>query len=227
MRSVTTQNRTIFIGDVHGCITELKEMIHTLRPEDSDRIVLLGDMINRGPDSAAVVKYVHDSGYECLLGNHEAEYLMYFEKIEKYKKLHDEIGSRRHEWISKLPLYIEEEDFLAVHAGLVPGEHPSRSKKDILLNIRTWDSKGEDIKNPDNPAWYDFYEDTKPVFYGHWARQELNIRHNTIGLDSGCVYGRALSSCVLHTREIVQIKTKKVYYIPPSLRQQQKQNILI
>ena len=210
MKTVTTNKRTIFIGDVHGCIDELKEMIHTIRPDSGDRIIMLGDLINRGPDSASVVKFVYESGFECLLGNHEAEYLKYHQTVEKYRNLHKEIGDSLHEWISKRPLFIEDEHFIAVHAGLVPNEHPSRSKKEILLNIRTWDNLGQNIKNPDNPPWYDFYTNDKPVFYGHWARMGLNVRHNTVGLDSGCVYGRGLTACILETREILQVKSRKI-----------------
>ncbi|MDH5657686.1 MAG: metallophosphoesterase [Spirochaetia bacterium] len=226
MKTVGTEKRTIFIGDVHGCIDELKEMIHTLRPVESDRVILLGDLINRGPDPAAVVQFVYESKFECLMGNHEHEYLHYFQTVDKYKNLRRSIGEELHEWISNRPLYIEDKDFMAVHAGLVPGEHPSRSKKEILLNIRTWDADTKNIKNPENPPWYSFYKDKKPVFYGHWAREGLNVRKNTIGLDSGCVYGRGLSAYILESHEIVQINSRKVHYIPPSLREQKKTNLI-
>ncbi|HNL01940.1 MAG TPA: metallophosphoesterase, partial [Leptospiraceae bacterium] len=62
--------RTIFIGDVHGCVDELKEMIGILGPTREDRIILLGDLINRGPDSPGVVRFVFENGFESLMGNH-------------------------------------------------------------------------------------------------------------------------------------------------------------
>lgn len=212
------KRRTIFIGDVHGCIGELQEMIGRISPGKNDRIIMLGDLINRGPDPAAVVEFVYKNGYECLMGNHEDEYLQELETESKYQELYEQIGPQMHEWIRKRPLFIEEDKFLAVHAGLQPERHPSRTERRYLLNIRTWDGKGEDIKNPDNPPWYEYYRDDKPVFYGHWARAGLNLRENTFGLDSGCVYGKQLSAYVLETKELIQVQAHRVHYIPPSMR---------
>lgn len=210
--------RTIFIGDVHGCLPELKEMIRRLKPRSSDRVILLGDLINRGPDSADVVRMVYDAGYECLMGNHEYEYLMRFRVEPKYRKLHEQLGDELHRWVEARPLYLETDDFIAVHAGMAPGMHPSRTPPEILLNIRTWDGSGGDLNNPENPPWYEFYREERPVIYGHWARRGLNIRTNTIGLDSGCVYGRRLSAYILEKRRLVQLQASRCYYVPPSLR---------
>ncbi len=87
------------------------------------------------------------------------------------------------------------------------------------MNIRTWDGTGEKLNSPDNPPWYEFYTGEKPVIYGHWARRGLTLRGNTIGLDSGCCYGRALSAWVLETRELIQETAHRHWYIPPSLRE--------
>ena len=212
------ERRTIFIGDIHGCVDELRAMIAKLAPRPEDRVILLGDLINRGPDSAGVVAYVAEQGFECLMGNHDHEYLSEYEESTKYKKLHRQLGPDLHNWLAERPLYIEDEAFLAVHAGLQPDTHPAKTRTGILLNIRTWDGEGKELNNSDNPPWYEFYKDTRPVFYGHWARKGLNVRHNTIGLDSGCVYGRALSAYVLETAELIQVEAAQVYYVPPSLR---------
>jgi len=210
--------RTIFIGDVHGCRTELEEMLSALQLRPDDRVIMLGDLINRGPDSAGVVKLVYNAGFECLMGNHEEEYLHLYQDEEKYKNLRQVIGREMHSWIEARPLYIEENEFLAVHAGLQPGLHPKDTRRDILLNIRTWDGRGRDIRNPDNPPWYNFYNGTRPIFYGHWARKGLNLRDTTFGLDSGCVYGRALSAYILEEKKLIQIPARTTYYIPPSMR---------
>jgi len=215
------ENRTIFIGDVHGCAQELHLLIEKLEVGPDDRIILLGDLINRGPDPAGVVDFVFERGFECLMGNHEDEYLRHYHGMEPYKSLRKKIGDEKHRWLENRPLWIESDDFLAVHAGLEPGKHPSETSRRVLLTIRTWDGKGIDLKNPDNPAWYEFYHDSRPVFYGHWARRGLNVRENTIGLDSGCVYGRALSAYILESRTLVQLPAMKTHYIPPSLRHKQ------
>lgn len=212
------KKRTIFIGDVHGCSEELKLMVGRLKVGPEDRVIMLGDLINRGPDPAGVVRFVYEQGFECLMGNHEDEYLRHYHLIEPFKSLRQKIGSELHAWLEKRPLYIEGDDFIAVHAGLEPNKHPSDSSRRVLLTVRTWDGMGINLKDPDNPPWYFYYQGEKPVFYGHWARKGLNIRSNTVGLDSGCVYGRSLSAYILETKTLVQQPALKTHYVPPSLR---------
>lgn len=210
--------RTIFIGDVHGCPHELREMIKILKPTAFDRVILLGDLISRGPDSVSVVRFVFEAGFESLMGNHEYDYLVNYKELVHYKKLHEKLGSELHQWIASRPLFIEESNFIAVHAGMEPNRPLAETSSSILLNIRTWDGKGIDLENQNNPPWYTFYNGEKPVFYGHWARRELTIRQNTVGLDSGCVYGKKLSAYILESRTIIQIDARQRYYIPPSMR---------
>lgn len=210
--------RTIFIGDVHGCPDELKEMIEKLRTRSRDRVIMLGDLINRGPAPAEVVRFVYNEGLECIKGNHEDNYLKNFKTNSAYKKLKSEISPGMHTWIENLPLYREGKNFLAVHAGLQPGKHPAETDPEILTTIRTWDGKGKDLKNPANTPWYELYSGNKPVFYGHWARMGLNIRDKTIGLDSGLVYGRGLTGYILEQEKLIQVRAKRFYYTPPSLR---------
>lgn len=216
--SRSSQKRTILIGDVHGCIKELQLMIKQIRPQKTDRVIFLGDLINRGPDSVAVVDFVAQNDFECLMGNHEAEYLNEFKSNEKYYQLRQRLGSDLHTWISKRNKFIESNDFLAVHAGLEPGVHPSISEDNIIFNIRTWDPKTRAMKNLNNPPWYKGYTQTRPVFYGHWAKAGLTLRRYTMGLDSGCVYGKYLSAWVLEEYKLFQVKALKTWYVPPALR---------
>jgi hypothetical protein len=221
-RRRTTPPRTIFIGDVHGCVRELRAMLAKLAPTPADRVILLGDLINRGPEPVETVRYVAERDFECLMGNHEHEYLRHFQTEEKYRRLYETLGPRLHAWIEKRPLFIEDPRFMAVHAGLEPGRHPRDSRAGLLLNIRTWDGSGADLSNPANPPWYEFYHEPRPVFYGHWALRGLNLRENTFGLDSGCVYGRHLSAYILESGELVQVPAERVYYVPPALRKQEQ-----
>ncbi len=206
--------RTIIIGDVHGCLQELRELLIKIEHQSEDRVIMLGDLINRGPDSAGVVGFVRSAGFECLLGNHEYDYLARFGSEKKYINLFDQIGREAHDWIAALPLFIESENFIAVHAGLEPGKHPSQSAPQLLVNIRTWDETNGRIGGIDQKPWYDYYIEERPVFYGHWARQGLNERKNTIGLDSGCVYGRELSAYILDERRVIQVSAHRSYFSP-------------
>ena len=211
-------SRTIFVGDVHGCVDELRSLIACLHLSPNDRVIMLGDLINRGPDPASVVEFVAGHDFECLLGNHELDYLQEVEHSERYQRLRERLGEELHRWILALPSYIEDDRFIAVHAGLEPGKHPADSTRRVLANIRTWDGSGQELSNPAYPPWYSFYTGRRPVFYGHWARRGLNIRQRTFGLDSGCVYGRCLSAYILESGELVQVPAARQYYVPPSLR---------
>ena len=67
--------RTIAIGDVHGCAVALSALLERLRPTPRDTIVLLGDYVDRGPDSRAVLERLVALARQCtvvpILGNHE------------------------------------------------------------------------------------------------------------------------------------------------------------
>jgi serine/threonine protein phosphatase 1 len=72
------------IGDIHGCAEELRRLIDALPLRGGDSVVFLGDYIDRGPDSAAVVAYLISlrqqlDGIEWvfLKGNHEDMFLSY------------------------------------------------------------------------------------------------------------------------------------------------------
>ncbi len=63
--------RRIFIGDVHGHSDGLMNLLEAIAPSSNDQVYFLGDLIDRGPRSADVINFVRQSGYPCLLGNHE------------------------------------------------------------------------------------------------------------------------------------------------------------
>ena len=79
-------NRLIFIGDVHGCIRELDQLIEKLSLKQTDTLVFIGDLIDKGPDSPAVVKRFCELRAVCnvklVLGNHEEKFLRYLKHIE-------------------------------------------------------------------------------------------------------------------------------------------------
>ena len=220
--SVTSKldfRKPFIVGDVHGCFNEFLKLLKKINyNKKKHRLILVGDIIDKGPRSFDMLKWVKKEGVEAVLGNNEQAFIQNIQKkaplrpaLERLKK---EIGQPIKEWVNWLnswPLYIEEKDFIVVHAGLVPGEHPRHSNPEFLMNIRTWDGKGKDIKDETNPPWYTFYKGKKLVIYGHWAKQGLKIRSNTIGLDSGCVYGKSLSGILLPERKVVQVSALKSY----------------
>lgn len=216
--------RTLFVGDVHGCLEELQELLVKVSYNPSnDRLIYLGDLLNKGPDSYGVLKFVRQQNVECLLGNNEVGFLDLVARggyegsslVGVKEQLGDDLESLC-EWISAFPLYIEEDDFIAVHGGIAPNRSPKECSKKILTTIRTWDGEGKNLNRPSDPPWYTLYTGNKTVIYGHYAAKGLQVHEKTIGLDSGCVFGGHLTCLEWPSRTIVQVKAKKMY-LKPSL----------
>jgi Calcineurin-like phosphoesterase len=70
-------NRLIFVGDVHGCLDELKALLERVNYNAKrDHLVTTGDMITKGPDSRGTVDLVREMGASCVRGNHEDRILL-------------------------------------------------------------------------------------------------------------------------------------------------------
>ena len=188
--------RTLIIGDVHGCIDELDEMLTVLDANPrKDRIIFIGDLVNKGPDSRAVYERFRELEAESILGNHEFRLLEQAadrrQRNGGYKALKREFGSKLFRTflddIRTWPSYLEEDELMVVHAGIVPGLHPKKTDPDVLVNIRTWDGEGKNLQGKDNPPWFDFYHEDRLIVFGHWAALGGVVRQNVIGLDTGCV----------------------------------------
>jgi serine/threonine protein phosphatase 1 len=131
------QNRRIVIGDIHGHYDGLMSLLQEVSPDSDDRVYFLGDLIDRGPKSAQVVKFVRDSKYPCLLGNHEVMLLRAISEAEQDDRVLkfwlQAVGDATIEsygpagilksdinWMASLPTYLDLEDVWLVHAGVDP-----------------------------------------------------------------------------------------------------------
>lgn len=214
--------RQIIIGDVHGCFEELKELLDKVKFNSSeDELIFLGDLINKGPDSVKVLEFVKKGNHRSILGNHELGFLK-AQEGGKYRsggnlKLIEQLGTHLDEyvqWMKELPLYIEEESFIAIHGGLEPDVELEKQRPEIATRIRYWDGVGEDMNNDSHSPWFEYYKGEKLVIFGHWAALGLVVRENVIGLDTGCVWGGDLSALILPAGEIVSVSAKRMYKDP-------------
>jgi bis(5'-nucleosyl)-tetraphosphatase (symmetrical) len=203
--------RTLVIGDVHGCKRELLDLLEKFRFEPGrDRLFQVGDLVSRGPDSLGALDIVERVGGQCVLGNHEAKLLQIWDKPFEQRTDEEKMllmsltdPNRVIQWIRGLPLWREVEGdgalprYVIVHAGLEPNKTRMEDMAQrVLISIRTWDGVGENLDRESDPPWYDCIDWTlmrKVVVFGHWARRGLIIGPNIRGLDSGCVWGGALT----------------------------------
>ncbi len=212
--------RTIIIGDVHGCHKELSRLLKEVQADPKeDRILFIGDLINKGPSSRGVWDLFREMHGQAILGNHELSLLELvqgkFHKHGKYfEQLQKDFGRYFTDFVqdvSNWPLWFEDHELMLVHAGLVPGLHPDQTDPWVLTTIRTWDGEGADLKNSNNPPWFDFYAGNDLVVFGHWAALGGLDRPRLVGLDTGCVYGGRLSCLILPERKLVSVPAKKAY----------------
>ena len=118
------------IGDVQGCYEELRELLARLHfSADRDRLWFVGDLVNRGPRSLEVLRFVRALGgnAETVLGNHDLHLLAVTAGRRRLRRsdtleavLEAKDRERLIEWLSERPLALREAGDLIVHAGIVP-----------------------------------------------------------------------------------------------------------
>src|SRR5207244_13515914 len=79
---------TYAIGDVQGCFDELQQLLERFACKASDRLWFVGDLVNRGPKSLAVLRFVRDLGSKAVvvLGNHDLHLVTQHEGVERARK---------------------------------------------------------------------------------------------------------------------------------------------
>ncbi len=129
---------TYAIGDLQGCFEPLERLLATIGFDASrDRLWFVGDLVNRGPDSAACVRFVKSLGNAAVtvLGNHDLHLVCVAEGVERPRTRDTLEGilaapDRREllEWLRSRPLLHVEGEFALVHAGLLPQWSVARAR---------------------------------------------------------------------------------------------------
>jgi len=216
--------RTIIVGDIHGCADELQLLLRRCGHTKGDRVVLAGDLVAKGPDSQGVVQFARENGVLAVLGNHDAFALGH--RHDAHKQYHQ--GRRSYlaslrpadwEYLQSLPLYLDlgpprpgELDYFVVHAGVVPGVPLEKQRREHLLNLRSIADTGEPtsrllLRCPWAARWHG----PGKVIFGHDAVRGLQQWPLALGIDTGCVYGRLLTALILPEGEIVQLAALRRY----------------
>ena len=121
---------TYWIGDLQGCDLALARLLDTIAFDPAcDRLVVLGDAVNRGPGSAACLRLLMRLGdaAQCLLGNHDLHLLAVAEGLRRAHRsdtlddiLHAPDREELLQWVRQRPLALFEQGWLLVHAGVLP-----------------------------------------------------------------------------------------------------------
>ena len=145
-------NRTIAIGDIHGCSQALAALIKALAPTSTDTLVLLGDYVDRGPDSCGVLDQLLDLQQHCrlvpLLGNHEVMMMsvfsgempaVFWERYGGYETLlsyHGDLSlvdESHWEFLHQCRRHFETDTHLFMHANYVADRELADQPDEILF----------------------------------------------------------------------------------------------
>lgn len=208
--------RRLAVSDIHGYASKLESVLQQAGYNpDRDRLFLLGDYIDRGPEIRRTVELcigLQRQGAVALLGNHDCACMLSW-KPEMYEiwtrpgnggdltlsEYGGRVPRRVLRWFERLPLWHEEPDCILVHAGFRPGVQLLRQNPHDLLWIR-------------EEFWFGYRG--KLVIFGHTP---TNILHgkpapwyglDKIGIDTGACYTDEFGGCLtlfdLDTHDIWQ-----------------------
>lgn len=214
-------HRRIFIGDVHGHYDGLMKLLEAIAPGDGDMVYFVGDLIDRGPKSSEVVKFVKESSYPCVLGNHEQLLLDAFRdrKIHKpafqawlYSGGQATITSYGNpqklladvEWIRTLPTYIDLGDVWLVHAGVHPELPIEAQGPEDFCWIR---SQFHQISEPYFPDKLIVIGHTITFTFAGLEPGQLALGQGWIGIDTGVYNPKSgwLTALDLTHRKVYQV----------------------
>jgi len=217
--------RVIAIGDVHGCIDELQDLLRECDYRPGDLVVFLGDLVSKGPDSIAVVQMAREIGAIGVRGNHDFEVVRWHQAIKsgvdspvvgsEHFHIANCLTTADMKWLYSLPWYISSPDLgaLFVHAGFVSGIRLGKQNPRLMMNMRSILPDGTvTSKFFNNWPWARLWDGPQTVLFGHDADRGLQQYEHAIGLDTGCVYGGRLTACILPEKKLVSVNARREYF---------------
>lgn len=220
-------DRTLVVGDVHGCLEELERLFEHVTLGSHDRVVMVGDLVAKGPDSLGVIRLLRRLGAESVLGNHDAHLLrchravLHAEDLSRWsdavRTLESRLSNDDWAWLDALPYTIELplHSAVVVHAGLVPGIPIQEQAPDHMLTMRSIRPDRTASKRiGDGVPWASLWPGPTHVYFGHDAVRGLQRYPFATGLDTGCVYGGRLTGCLLGEGDepmIVSVPSRRAY----------------
>jgi calcineurin-like phosphoesterase family protein len=202
---------TYAIGDIHGCVDKLKRLLERCSRYGGDRparYVFLGDYVDRGPDSRAVVQLLRAEERNkpdqmiCLRGNHDAmmvdavtsdDYAVWLlngavATLTSYGVNHPANLPRHHvDWLASRPLSFDDGQRFFVHAGINPDVPLDQQLEQDQLWIRE-----PFLSNPRNYG--------RLIVHGHTPLETglPDLRRNRLNLDTAAVFGGPLTAAVFN-----------------------------
>jgi polynucleotide kinase-phosphatase len=238
------------IGDVHGCTDELEALLarlgyavargerdgearYSVTPPAGRKVLLVGDIVDRGPRVADALRLVMDMVEDgvafCVLGNHEAKLEKWLDgrdvkiahglqrSIDDLTAASEAFRHRTRRFIDGLVShYTLDGGRLAVaHAGIkeaMQGRASGAIRGFCLFGETTGET--DEFGLPVRYNWAAEYRGDAKVIYGHTPVVEPQWLNNTLCIDTGCVFGGKLTALRYPEMEIVSVPAARIYVEP-------------
>ena len=232
------------VGDVHGCLDELLELMAALgyqierqdrgfsvAPPDGRKLVLVGDLVDRGPSTPDVLRLAMtmvDAGQAfCVPGNHDIKLVKALkgrdvqlthglaESLRQLEKEPEEFRTQALKFLDDLVSHYVFDDgkLVVAHAGMketMQGRGSAKVRDFALYGETTGET--DDFGLPVRYNWSADYRGKALVVYGHTPVPEPLWLNSTVNIDTGCVFGGKLTALRYPEREIVSVPAKATYY---------------
>ena len=218
MSSSDDYERTIVVGDIHGCFDEFKQLLDAVHFSNTDLLVSVGDFVDRGPSSLALADFFQQTPNALSVqGNHERRLVGVIRGSAQpawtQSLTLSRINSKDHErlagYLESLPAVIETRDVIITHARLDPARALHEQN---LYHTCAVGGAGVHIETDKDgfPLWFHQWETchgvTKPICMGHIGYQRVELVPGKLyALDTAAVDGGRLTALILPGFEIQSI----------------------
>jgi hypothetical protein len=197
--------RHVIVGDIHGCLDELLELLRRLE-FDRRRDVLLsvGDIVDRGPKIKETIEYLFGlPEFHLVLGNHEEKLRRHLNgrRVKMGGGLQSTVDAFENKFppelkdrLNSLPLILKTPSGYVVHAGFDPERIPEEQNRDDCLFMRHYGGR-DYVDAVHGTLWYTLWpREASRVFFGHIPDVNGPCTSNVVSLDGGCVFGGVLKA---------------------------------
>lgn len=223
------KGRLIAVGDIHGCYEELVDLLGRVAPGANDVVVSVGDVVQKGPAAARCLDLWRERGYLAVRGNNEIKLLAHVRPVLRFFARENRDVLRRLDllgYIASWPLVIDipRPSVAIVHGGFLPHMRVSADdverERDVVPELRwirkkdgQWKPAPKEKRKKDDALWSEKWRGDRFILYGHTPVPEPRFDKSALGLDTGCVYGGALTAAILDDGEwtTMSVRARRKY----------------
>jgi serine/threonine protein phosphatase 1 len=213
----------LIVGDIHGCWDEFQDLLDKAALGADDTIISVGDLVDRGPGSVRVLRFFRDMGNaRAIMGNHERKHIRAArgetepaksQLITRVQFGEDEYPAAL-DYMASLPSYLQLDQVDIVHGFFEAGVPLEGQRPTVIIGTMSGEQYLE--KRFDHRPWYTLYDGEKPLVVGHrnYLAAPVTLLYpsasaaRVYGLDTGCVYGGALTGLILPDFRLISVVSR-------------------